>query len=191
MKFDTEGISSLNKETVKPCDTSKLFKSNVRSVSNKPVDTSSWYVNPDAYVLIGVVKDNIPLTEVVNIIKFVVCTTTGVPWQDILTRERKRKVTEARQLFHYFVRKYTSMSLSSIGMYGGGRDHSTVLHSLRTINSLIDTDKSKRELVNKINTSIQSKMSFNNIDDDKGVKPDTIADWDKVKHKYINQMKKP
>lgn len=54
---------------------------------------------------------------------------------------RKREVVMARQLAHYFSKKFTKLSLAKIGDEIGGLDHTTVLHSIKTVKNLCDTDK--------------------------------------------------
>jgi chromosomal replication initiator protein len=64
---------------------------------------------------------------------------TDIPVLKIKSRSRKREILRARQLCIYIIRKYTGMSLKSIGEQFGDRDHTTVIHSLNTIKDLMDT----------------------------------------------------
>lgn len=61
----------------------------------------------------------------------------GIRVQDLLGRRRTRSLSHPRQVAMYLTRKLTSHSLEEIGAHFGGRDHSTVLHAERTI----ETDK--------------------------------------------------
>ena len=40
----------------------------------------------------------------------------------------------------FLARRFTTLSLQTIGLYFGGRDHSTVLHSIRKTNQLLIDD---------------------------------------------------
>jgi chromosomal replication initiator protein len=60
----------------------------------------------------------------------------GVTMNDLYSKTRKREVVMARQLSMYLIRKYTAYSLVQIGDYFGGRDHSTVIHSIDIIEGL-------------------------------------------------------
>jgi chromosomal replication initiator protein len=60
----------------------------------------------------------------------------GIRLQELLGRKRTRSVSYPRQVAMYLARKLTPLSLEEIGMHFGGRDHSTVLHAER----LIETD---------------------------------------------------
>jgi chromosomal replication initiator protein len=63
------------------------------------------------------------------------------------SKSRKREKVFARQMCIYFMKKFTRMSLSSIGQKLGGRDHTTAIHSIKAINDLIDSDPEiKREV---------------------------------------------
>lgn len=65
----------------------------------------------------------------------------GVRLQELLGRKRTRSISHPRQVAMYLARKLTPLSLEEIGMHFGGRDHSTVLHAERTIESERTTDR--------------------------------------------------
>lgn len=52
---------------------------------------------------------------------------------DLLGKRRNRSVAFPRQLCMYLARELTTLSLEEIGGYFGGRDHTTVLHAIRTV----------------------------------------------------------
>jgi chromosomal replication initiator protein len=56
-------------------------------------------------------------------------------------KTRKREIVVARQVSMFLAKEYTNMSLKSIGSHFGGRDHSTVIHAIQSINNLMETDK--------------------------------------------------
>jgi chromosomal replication initiator protein len=62
---------------------------------------------------------------------------------DLEQLKSKRKTAElvrARQIAMYLCREYTSNSLKSIGEEFGGRDHSTVIHAITTIENNLELD---------------------------------------------------
>jgi chromosomal replication initiator protein len=59
----------------------------------------------------------------------------GVRITDLIGRRRSRSISHPRQLAMYLTRKLTPLSLQEIGAHFGGRDHSTVLHAERVIDS--------------------------------------------------------
>ncbi|MCK4342969.1 MAG: chromosomal replication initiator protein DnaA [Phycisphaerae bacterium] len=59
----------------------------------------------------------------------------GIRLQELLGRKRNRSISHPRQVAMYLARKLTPLSLEEIGMHFGGRDHSTVLHAERSVES--------------------------------------------------------
>ncbi len=57
----------------------------------------------------------------------------NVKLSDLQSRRRHKSVTEPRQVCMYLARQRTRFSLEEIGGYFGGRDHTTVMHSIRTV----------------------------------------------------------
>lgn len=70
-----------------------------------------------------------------------ICAHYEVAVIDVMNKSRKKEFVLARQLSMYFVRKHTSYSLKQIGMYFGGRDHSTVCHAIDCISGLPEHDE--------------------------------------------------
>lgn len=58
---------------------------------------------------------------------------TGISLADLRSPRRDRKVVRARMIFMALAKQLTTQSLPQIGRYVGGKDHSTVLHALRTV----------------------------------------------------------
>lgn len=52
---------------------------------------------------------------------------------DLQSKKRPRSIAFPRQICMYLARRLTRHSLGEIGGYFGGRDHTTVLHAIRTI----------------------------------------------------------
>lgn len=59
---------------------------------------------------------------------------------EMLSKKRSRIIARPRQIAMTLARELTQLSLPEIGNAFGGRDHSTVLHACRTIESLRSTD---------------------------------------------------
>ncbi len=74
-------------------------------------------------------------------------------------KTRKRSIVVARQLSMYLAKKLTNKSLKTIGEIFGGRDHSTVIYSCKTVQDLLDTDKIFKESVEELEKKI--KISLN------------------------------
>ena len=69
---------------------------------------------------------------------------------------RKKEIVIARQVAMYFSKDYTNNSLKSIGFHFGGRDHSTVIHAVQSVNDMIDTDIIFKKSINEINKRLSS-----------------------------------
>jgi len=74
-------------------------------------------------------------------------------------KTRKRQIVQARQIAMFFAKELTRHSLKSIGLHFGGRDHSTVIHALQTVNDLIATDKYFKQSVTEIRKRITMELS--------------------------------
>ncbi|MCC6579361.1 MAG: chromosomal replication initiator protein DnaA, partial [Phycisphaeraceae bacterium] len=57
----------------------------------------------------------------------------NVKLSDLQSKRRHKSITEPRQVCMWLARKRTRFSLEEIGGYFGGRDHTTVMHSIRTV----------------------------------------------------------
>jgi chromosomal replication initiator protein len=73
-------------------------------------------------------------------------------------KSRKREIVQARQIAMYFAKEMTKSSLKTIGLYFGGRDHSTVIHAIGTVNDLYDTDKEFRRYVEELRKKFQNNI---------------------------------
>jgi len=68
-----------------------------------------------------------------------------------------KEVAQARQLAMFIMKELTSSSLKSIGQSFGGRDHSTVVHAIKTIEKAMEKDDSFRKSVDAIMGKLTSK----------------------------------
>lgn len=86
----------------------------------------------------------------------------GVSYRLMKSKTREQDVVTARQICIYLLRKYTTLSLKGIGLKFGGRDHSTVLHSIYTVEDRRRFDKVYREKFNKCLT-FANQLTYNNV----------------------------
>ena len=59
---------------------------------------------------------------------------------DLLSKRRHKSITVPRQVGMWLARKNTRFSLEEIGGYFGGRDHTTVMHAIKSIDQKRGTD---------------------------------------------------
>jgi chromosomal replication initiator protein len=72
------------------------------------------------------------------------CEFYGVTRGMLNSKNRSREYVMPRQIAMYCSTKYTLLSLKSIGVKFGGRDHTTVIYSKKTVNDLCYTDPDYR-----------------------------------------------
>lgn len=70
-------------------------------------------------------------------------------------KTRKREIVTARQVAMYFCKHFTKHSLKSIGSHFGGRDHSTVIHAINTVENLMSWDRDYKKGVEEVRKTIQ------------------------------------
>lgn len=70
---------------------------------------------------------------------------------------RTKEVAEARMIAMYLTREFTDLSLKTIGLYFGGRDHSTVVHACRWVEERLQSDSVFARQIN----DLKAKLSQN------------------------------
>ena len=71
----------------------------------------------------------------------------NVKLSDLQSKKRHKSIAFPRQVCMFLARKNTRYSLEEIGGYFGGRDHTTVLHAVRTVDSDAKEDTDVAEQV--------------------------------------------
>jgi chromosomal replication initiator protein len=80
----------------------------------------------------------------------------GVTTDGLKSKTRTKTLTIPRQAAMYLCREILGLQLVEIGNAFGGRDHSTVIHSLERAAHLLTEDPVFRERVEKLRTALQS-----------------------------------
>jgi chromosomal replication initiator protein len=81
---------------------------------------------------------------------------SGIPEESIVGKSRRKEIVEARQTAMFLCRNILDSSLSSVGMYFGGRDHTTVIHAIKTI----EEKKTKKKNIGEHISQITQELSF-------------------------------
>jgi chromosomal replication initiator protein len=90
----------------------------------------------DMEVARAALGDLVPASERLVTIQQIVDAVTrfyNVRMTDLQSKKRHKSIALPRQICMYFARQKTRFSLEEIGGYFGGRDHTTVMHAIRTI----------------------------------------------------------
>ncbi|MBE0477437.1 MAG: chromosomal replication initiator protein DnaA [Coriobacteriia bacterium] len=85
----------------------------------------------------------------VSTIQQEVCKFYGINRNELIGNKRSQVIVYPRQIAMYLSRELTDLSLPRIGAEFGGRDHTTVMHATKRIQSTI---KEKREVYDQIQT---------------------------------------
>ena len=120
-----------------------------------------------------ILNDNISISSVKRAIKDVIRVGTYIPTPEVIIEEtaryfsittadikgqrRSKNVAKARQVSMYLIRSLTNLSLVDIGSHYEGRNHSTVLNSIRKIEELLKTDQETADSVRDISSNINSR----------------------------------
>lgn len=82
----------------------------------------------------------------------------GVTADGLKSKTRTKTLTTPRQVAMYLVRELLGTPLVEIGMAFGGRDHSTVIHSLERVTESISTESAFAKRVEKLRATLQSLL---------------------------------
>jgi len=72
-------------------------------------------------------------------------------------KTRKKEIVIARQVAMYFSKEYTDHSLKAIGYHFGGRDHSTVIHAVQSVNDMMDTNNHFKSQIEALKKKLKMK----------------------------------
>lgn len=104
-----------------------------------------------------ILNTNEPVVMVIDRIITEVARYYGISADDIKSKKRTSNITMARQVSMYIIREICQLSLPLIGEEFDGRDHSTVHHSIKKVESMMETNRSFRNAINDIIHSIKDK----------------------------------
>ncbi len=79
----------------------------------------------------------------------------GVSLEGLQSKTRTKVLTVPRQVAMYLAREILGMQLVEIGQAFGGRDHSTVIHSLDRVSEMMKEDADFRSRVEKVRENIR------------------------------------
>tara|TARA_B100000686_G_scaffold92_1_gene112 strand:- start:106 stop:1518 length:1413 start_codon:yes stop_codon:yes gene_type:complete len=111
-----------------------------------------------------VLKDLLNLSEnnvTTDLIQSLVCKFYKISKTEMLSPRRSRYLVRPRQTAIYLTKILTSKSLPEIGREFSNRDHTTVIHSIKTIENL---KKNDLELCNNIDT-LKNQILYNKSDE--------------------------
>lgn len=90
-------------------------------------------------------------------IKQIVADNYNITIKAMMSKSRVSNVMQARQLAMYFCRTLLDEPFTRIGTEFGGKDHTTVMNSVKKVEAHISTNKEFKHLVNEIRRKIEGK----------------------------------
>ena len=161
IKIKINELKSLNSNELKiPEEIVKFIsteiKSNIRELIgalNRIISFSKIYNKvPNLSETKVILKDLLNLFEnkvTIDLIQSIVCRFFKISKNEMLSSRRSRYLVRPRQTAVYLSKMLTSKSLPEIGREFSGRDHTTVIHSVKTIEKLRIKD-------NELNSNIEN-----------------------------------
>ncbi len=113
-----------------------------------------------------VLKDLLNLSEnkvTIDLIQTVVCKFFKISKNEMLSSRRSRYLVRPRQTAIYLTKILTSKSLPEIGREFSNRDHTTIIHSVKTIEKIKEKDPEMVDNINKLKNQILYKNKDNEI----------------------------
>jgi chromosomal replication initiator protein len=113
-----------------------------------------------------VLKDLLNLSEnkvTIDLIQTVVCKFFKISKNEMLSSRRSRYLVRPRQTAIYLTKILTSKSLPEIGREFSNRDHTTIIHSVKTIEKIKEKDPEMVDNINKLKNQILYSNKENEI----------------------------
>lgn len=82
-----------------------------------------------------------------------------VDLDSLKSKIKKREIVIPRQVAMYFCKRYTQLTLALIGENFGGRDHSTVIHALESVEDMMKTDSNFKSSVEELGKKLKLRMN--------------------------------
>ena len=113
-----------------------------------------------------VLKDLINISEnkvTIDLIQTIVCKFFKISKNEMLSSRRSRYLVRPRQTAIYLTKILTSKSLPEIGREFSNRDHTTIIHSVKTIEKIKEKDPEMVDNINKLKNQILYNNKENEI----------------------------
>ena len=106
-----------------------------------------------------ILKDVFNQAKVITVDKIqnVVSNFYSISLSEMLSQRRSRPLARPRQIAMYLAKKLTTRSLPEIGRRFANRDHTTVIHAVKTINRLSEKDEELKKNINEIKSILMEE----------------------------------
>jgi len=120
------------------------------SLTKTPIDIQSA-----KEILKNIIKPKLELISI-DLVQKVVVNFFNIKIPDLKVKRKYKRFVLPRQIAMYLSRKLTKASLLEIGEKFGGKDHSTVLHSIKKVEEMISKETSFKEMIENLQGQIKS-----------------------------------
>jgi transposase len=103
----------------------------------EPQDHANTVKEPSAVPVVEGEEPPPPKAPLIAEIIDLVATVTKTRRDELFSERRQRDLVRKRHMMMWLARRFTGRSLTKIGKYIGGRDHTTVIHGCRYFDNLI------------------------------------------------------
>ena len=100
----------------------------------------------------NILKDVFSQSKIITVDKIqnIVSNYFNISLSEMLSQRRSRPLARPRQIAMYLSKKMTTRSLPEIGRRFANRDHTTVIHAVKTISRLAEQDDEMKKNINQI-----------------------------------------
>jgi len=140
---------------------SSEIKTNIRELTgalNRVVSYARIYnKTPNLSEVKIILRDLLNLSEnkvTIDLIQSIVCKFFKISKTEMLSSRRSRYLVRPRQTAIYLAKILTSKSLPEIGREFSGRDHTTIIHSVKTIEKLTQNDQELSQNIENLKNKI-------------------------------------
>ena len=122
----------------------------ISSLRGEPISKS---LAQDA--LRNITKEDEPGVITIQQIQKLVAATYKLTGEELVSKNNSRNIAHPRQVAMYLCKHLTKHSYPEIGRAFGGKHHTTVIHSVEKIESLVATDETLQRLISELSESLQ------------------------------------
>ena len=148
---------------VQTCALPTQFSSSIRELEGAFIRVSAWASLNNQQINLKTaeqaLEDLMPEHSVLEVTTDTIMAMTaeffGFTIAQLSGTSKSRPITHARQIAMYLCRELTDLSLPKIGSRFGGRDHTTVMHSVKKIDTKMGEDRQLFDQVTELTNRIK------------------------------------
>jgi chromosomal replication initiator protein len=145
-----EFIAANIKDNIRVLEGALIRVSAFASLTHEPLT-----VERATQVLADLLSENQPRPITPQLILEETAKQFGFTVDEIISKHRQRPLVTARQIAMYVMRELTDLSYPNIAREFGGRDHTTVIHAVEKIGSLMSKDRQIYDQVTRLMKAVR------------------------------------